>query len=235
MDATALYKISYGLYVVGVAAENYFGGCVVDAVAQVSSGTPPMIILGSMNNNQTNRHIKTTGDFTLSILPENIHPFVIANFGFQSAKDADKWANVRHTVKDGLPVLDDAISFLRCRVVDTKELATHTVFFCEVIDAWKGTNQSKPLIYGDYQSSMKSATVEAFKAYKDNGIIPDLNIMSPTPSAAPAAPMAADAKTRWQCRICGHVYEGEVPFEKLPDDWQCPLCGVGKDAFDKIG
>ena len=237
MDATALYKISYGLYVVGVAAENRFGGCVVDAVAQVSSGNPPTIILGSMNNNQTNRHIKAKGAFTLSILPENINPFVIANFGFQSAKDADKWANVRHTVKDGLPILDNAISYIRCKVIDAKVLDTHTVFFGEVTDAWKGTNQSQPLIYGDYQSSMKSATVEAFKAYKDNGIIPDGNILNTSPSAASAAAptTTADARTKWQCRICGHVYEGEVPFEQLPDDWQCPLCGVGKDAFDKIG
>lgn len=44
------------------------------------------------------------------------------------------------------------------------------------------------------------------------------------------------------CNICGYVYnpaEGDpdggipagVPFEELPDDWQCPICGVGKDEF----
>ena len=38
-------------------------------------------------------------------------------------------------------------------------------------------------------------------------------------------------KKQWVCSVCGYVYDGEVPFEKLPDDWTCPLCGVGKDLF----
>ena len=28
------------------------------------------------------------------------------------------------------------------------------------------------------------------------------------------------------CKVCGYVYEGD-DFEDLPDDWVCPLCGVG--------
>ena len=31
---------------------------------------------------------------------------------------------------------------------------------------------------------------------------------------------------KWVCSVCGYVYEGEIPFEDLPDDWVCPLCGV---------
>jgi len=45
---------------------------------------------------------------------ENVHPFVIANFGFQSAKGVDRWANVPHTVKNGLPVL--AAAKYKCRI-----------------------------------------------------------------------------------------------------------------------
>ena len=177
MDEKALFKISYGLYVLGIQAETHFGGCVIDAVAQVSGGKPPVIILGSMNNNLTNRLIKDKGEFTLSILPENIHPFVISNFGFQSAKNIDKWANVPHTVKDGLPILDGAIAYLRCKTTEAKELATHTAFFCEATDAWHGENSAKPLIYGDYQRDMRSSAVEAFKVYKETGKTPGTNIL----------------------------------------------------------
>jgi flavin reductase (DIM6/NTAB) family NADH-FMN oxidoreductase RutF/rubredoxin len=231
MDEKALFKISYGLYILGIQAENHFGGCVVDAVAQVSGGKTPVIILGSMNNNLTNRLIKEKGEFTLSVLPENVHPFVIANFGFQSSKDVDKWLNVPHTIKDGLPVLDGAAAYLRCRTADAKELATHTAFFCEVIDGWQGDNSAKPLIYGDYQRDMKPAAVEAFKIYKDTGKTPGTNIIdeqaeSATSDAAPAA------GAKYRCRICGHIHEGDIPFEDLPDDWTCPLCGVGKDSFE---
>lgn len=33
------------------------------------------------------------------------------------------------------------------------------------------------------------------------------------------------------CNVCGYVYDGDVPFDQLPEDWACPLCGVGKDEF----
>ena len=33
-------------------------------------------------------------------------------------------------------------------------------------------------------------------------------------------------------RCAGYVYDGDVPFEELPEDWVCPLCGVGKDMFE---
>ena len=49
---------------------------------------------------------------------------------------------------------------------------------------------------------------------------------------------------KWVCQICGYVYdpavgddEGGIPagtsFEDLPDDWTCPICGAGKDDFEK--
>ena len=31
------------------------------------------------------------------------------------------------------------------------------------------------------------------------------------------------------CSVCGYEYDGDTPFEELPADWVCPLCGVGKD------
>ena len=46
------------------------------------------------------------------------------------------------------------------------------------------------------------------------------------------------------CTVCGYVYNPEagdpdnnipadVSFENLPDNWTCPLCGVGKDQFEE--
>ena len=37
---------------------------------------------------------------------------------------------------------------------------------------------------------------------------------------------------QWVCTVCNYVYEGEIPFEELPDDYVCPLCGVGKSYFE---
>jgi rubredoxin len=47
---------------------------------------------------------------------------------------------------------------------------------------------------------------------------------------------------KYECGACGYVYDpaigdpdGGIPagtaFEALPDDWNCPMCGLGKDAF----
>ena len=36
---------------------------------------------------------------------------------------------------------------------------------------------------------------------------------------------------KWVCSVCGYVYDGEVPFEELPEDWVCPLCGEPKSVF----
>jgi len=49
---------------------------------------------------------------------------------------------------------------------------------------------------------------------------------------------------KYICSACGYVYDPEqgdpdagvaagTPFESLPDDWVCPVCGVGKDQFEK--
>jgi len=48
---------------------------------------------------------------------------------------------------------------------------------------------------------------------------------------------------KYVCKVCGYTYdpaEGDTehgipagtPFEKLPADWTCPVCGVGKDEFE---
>jgi len=49
---------------------------------------------------------------------------------------------------------------------------------------------------------------------------------------------------KYRCTVCGYIYDPEkgdhdggippgTPFEDIPDDWVCPVCGVGKDMFEK--
>lgn len=49
---------------------------------------------------------------------------------------------------------------------------------------------------------------------------------------------------KWRCELCGYIYDPEegdpdggikpdTPFEELPGEWVCPICGAGKDAFVK--
>ena len=52
-------------------------------------------------------------------------------------------------------------------------------------------------------------------------------------SSTTPAPLSADAQTvastKWVCSVCGYVYEGET----IPEDYKCPICGVGPDKFVK--
>jgi len=49
---------------------------------------------------------------------------------------------------------------------------------------------------------------------------------------------------KYTCMVCGYVYDPAVgdpdagikagtSFDDIPDDWVCPVCGVGKDQFEK--
>ena len=51
--------------------------------------------------------------------------------------------------------------------------------------------------------------------------------------------------TSYRCTICGYIYNPELgdpdgaiepgtPFENLPDDWTCPVCGASKDLFEEL-
>ena len=50
---------------------------------------------------------------------------------------------------------------------------------------------------------------------------------------------------KWECVICGYIYDPEegddtadiapgTKWEDLPDDWVCPICGAGKEDFQKV-
>lgn len=168
MDNKALYKLTHGVYVVGIKDCDKYGGCIVDAVAQASSGPIPNIVLCSMLKNYTNELIKKEKECTLSILGTDIDPFVISNFGFQSARTVDKWANVQYEIIDGLPVVKNAVSYVRLKLSATTELDTHSMFLFETVDAWLGTSEADSLVFGDYQKGMKTLAMDAFKKFNED-------------------------------------------------------------------
>jgi len=50
---------------------------------------------------------------------------------------------------------------------------------------------------------------------------------------------------KYECTACNYIYDEDLgdpdgdikpgtKFEDIPDDWVCPVCGVGKDLFEKV-
>lgn len=218
MDTNIFRDMSYGLFVLGVAApDGKLTGCTVNTAFQITN-TPATLALSVNHQNYTNEIIKATGRVAVSILNQDVDISVIGSFGFRSGRDCDKFAEVPHQVVSGLPVLTEgSCGYLLCKVVGSMEASTHTVFLVEVEDAVRtGEGKVPPMTYAYYHQVKNGTEPKTAPTY-----LP--------PQEEPAAPAA-----RYVCSICKYEYDGsDGPFEELPDDWKCPLCGAPKSLFVK--
>lgn len=188
-------KISQGVYVLTTNG----GGCVVDAVSQVSAGDNPLIAVAVMKKNYTNEMLHKNEKFAISVMGLNANVEIIKTFGMNSMRDIDKFENVKTTEIEGIPIIDESLGYMICEVVDNIENETHTLFIGKLVEA-DVYEDSEAMTYGYYQEHKD----ELLKVTTEEG------------------------KTAWVCTMCGYVYYGE----KLPDDFKCPLCGVGKEFFE---
>lgn len=189
-------KISQGMYVLTTEG----GGCVVDAVSQVSAGDNPLIAVAVMKGNYTNELMKKNDKFAISVLGQNVDMKIVKTFGFNSMRDINKFEKVDLEKVDNINVIKGSLGYMICEKVDSIENETHTLFIGKLIEADVFCDD-EAMTYGYYQEHKD----ELLKTTTEKG------------------------KTAWVCNMCGYVYYGEV----LPDDFTCPLCGVGKEYFSK--
>ena len=133
-----------------------------------------------------------------------------------------------HEFLDALPVLPNVAARLTARVTKIEDLGTHFLFFAEVESAQDG--DKAPLSYSDYQQNLRSASL---CAYKDGIKYCDLSETKKTEKDDIMNDKKEENEEKWVCAVCGYVYDGDIPFEDLPDDYVCPLCGVPKSEFVK--
>ncbi len=176
------------------------GGCIVDAVSQISSGDNPLIAVSVMKKNYTNELLKTNDKFAISILSKDVNPEIIKTFGFNSSRDINKFENIEITKVEDMNIINDSLGYMVCEIVDSIDNDTHTLFIGKVIEA-DLFNDKEAMSYNYYQEHKE----ELLKVTTEKG------------------------KTAWVCIACGYVYYGD----ELPDDFKCPVCGVGKEYFKK--
>lgn len=207
INAEVFKDMSYGMYIVGSIDGEKSVGCIANSVMQITSQNPTVAI--SINHeNYTNECIKKQGVFSISILPESVNGNVISIFGFSSGRQKNKWQSISHTKVENMPVMNEACGYMICKLIDTLETQTHTVFLGEVIVADK-MSDVKAMTYDYYHNVIKGKS----------------------PKNAPTYIEEIQNENKYVCDICGYVYDGEIPFEDLPDDYKCPVCGVGKEHF----
>ncbi len=164
MNKSAIYNLSYGVYVITTWSNGKPTGCTANSAMQITS-SPATIAVSINHDNYTNECIKDTGVFAINILGEKCDPLVIGNFGFKSGRDSDKFADYEPLIKNFLPIVPKASAYIVCRVVDKMETATHTVFLGEVTDA-DILNNDSPMTYAYYHNVIKGKSPKNAPTYQ---------------------------------------------------------------------
>ena len=186
MDNKALYKLSYGVFMLASKDGDRKNGCITNTCMQVASN-PTRIAIASISTNYTCELIKKSGLFTLSMLDNTVTFDTIKHFGFQSGHDVDKFKDLQMPVDaEGIPYMGwAACAVLSGRVVSSQDLGSHPLFIAQVDDAVR-TSDKEPLTYNDYQSKVKPQK-QAPETRKIVG---------------------------WRCKICGYEYKGaDIPAD----------------------
>jgi len=227
MDIRTLHKISYGLYIVTSKKEDKSNGQIANTVFQVTS-EPPSIAVSISKENLTHQYIQDSRIFTVSILSKETPLKFIDHFGFKSGKSLEKCTDLSYKIgiTGAQIILENSIGYLEAKLINQVDVGTHTIFIGEIVDA-KLIEDEEPMTYTYYRK------IKGGKAPKT----------APTYIKEVQQKETAEMQ-KYRCTVCGYIYDPEKgdpdsginpgrPFEKLPDDWVCPVCGAEKSLFEK--
>ena len=135
MNPKALYKIGYGMYVVGAHKDAKLNAQIANTVFQITS-EPPTLAVSINKKNLTWEYIHESQTFAASVLCTDTPLSFIGRFGFKSGRDINKFEGIGYKLGiTGSPiVLDNAVSYLEVKVTKEVDVGTHTIFIGEVVD-----------------------------------------------------------------------------------------------------
>ena len=177
-DLSALFNIGYGLYVVTSNDGKKDNGLIVNTVTQVTN-TPNRVAVTINKENYSHHIIQQTGIMNVNCLSVDAPFKVFENFGFQSGRSVNKFADCTPLRSDnGLAFLPRYInSFMSLKVEQYVDLGTHGMFICSVTEA-RVLSDKETMTYTYYQNNVK-----------------------PKPQT--------EGKKGFVCKICGWIYEGD--------------------------
>ncbi len=237
----ALCTLGYGLYVVTSRDGEKLNGQLANAVCQVTA-EPPNLVVAIHKDNLTHEYISKSRVLAISVLEEETPMTFIGLFGFQSGRDVDKLSRVNYEegVTGAPVVMDHAVTILEARVVDEKNIATHTLFIAEVVRA-EIVKEAPAISYAFYRAVKGGTSPKNAPTYSGGGTKDGEKDEDRKDDKERGQERGGEMK-KYVCNVCGYVYDPEkgdpdsnigpgTAFENLPDDWVCPVCGAGKDDF----
>ena len=205
MDKKAMYKLSYGLFVLTAKEAEKDNGCIINTAIQAAS-EPNQLSICVNKLNYTHDMVLRTGEFTVSVLSQNAKFDLFRQFGFQSGRDVNKFENFDACARgaNGIYYITEGTNaYISVKVKKTEDLGSHTMFIGEITD----------------MEVLSDAPSVTYVYYLEN--------IKPKPQAVGKT---ESGQTVWRCTICGYEYVGE----ELPEDFVCPLCKHPASDFEKV-
>lgn len=205
MDNKAMYKLSYGLFVLTAKDEVKANGCITNTAIQVAS-EPNTISFAVNKANYTHDMVMKTKKCNISVISEQADFELFKHFGFQSGRDVDKFADYKDCkmADNGIPYITAGTNaYFSIEITSTVDLGSHTLFIGK---------PTEMVVLDDAQSA-------TYTYYQDN--------IKPKPDKVG---VTKSGETIWRCKICGYEYVGE----ELPEDFICPLCKHPASDFEKV-
>jgi flavin reductase (DIM6/NTAB) family NADH-FMN oxidoreductase RutF/rubredoxin len=229
MNLKALQKISYGLYIISSKKGEKFNGQIANTVFQITA-QPPTVAVSICKQNLTCEFIQESKVFSVSILSRETPLTFIGLFGFKCGRDFNKFEDIQYKIgTTGVPiVLQHSLGYLECQVVNSLDVGTHIVFTGKIVNAGM-ISDDEPMTYAFYREIKGGKSPETAPTYfKEEG------------------KKEVAGMQKYKCTVCGYIYDPEqgdpesgikpgTPFENLPDNWVCPVCGADKSLFEKEG
>ena len=136
MNGEALFKLTYGVYVLSARENGKDNACIINTAVQVANN-PTRISIAAIKGNLTHDMILSTGVFNLSAISEDAPFELFKHFGMQSGRDVNKFETFTDVERseNGLYYLNKYVNaFLSLKVLESYDLGSHTLFIAELVD-----------------------------------------------------------------------------------------------------
>jgi len=185
IETNAMFKLSYGLFVLTAKDGGKDNGCIINTAMQVTSD-PQRILICVNKGNYTHDMVLKTGVFNVSVLTEETPFCVFQHYGFQSGRNVNKFEDGGVRSENGLCYVPEySNAFISGKVITSVDCGTHTLFVADVTEA-KVLSDVPSVTYTYYFANIK-----------------------PKPQ-----PKQEEKKKGFICKICGYIYEGdELPAD----------------------
>lgn len=157
MNNAAMFKLTYGLFVLTAKDGEKDNGCIINTAMQVTA-EPNRIIIVVNKQNYTHDMIMKTKEFNVSMIDTDADFELFKHFGFQSGRDVDKMEDVSYSrASNGVAYLNQMVNgYISGRVISTTDLGSHTMFLADVVDG-DVLSEAESVTYSYYHKNIKPA------------------------------------------------------------------------------